>query len=154
MQMPSTPWSIMQSNTRRWLSRSRSPLSRNGVGAIGTTPPIGLALDGMVGPPDVSALPHHGGRMYFRSSRLGSCCQGNQVPGRRRQPEIDRTPFACHAVERRRLDALGCRLAVGRAQVVVAELQGLGDGQVLKATRLDANRHRPRQVAVEGKQAE
>src|SRR6478752_10217560 len=38
MQMPSTPWSIMQSSTRRCPSRSRSPEGLKGVGAIGNTP--------------------------------------------------------------------------------------------------------------------
>src|SRR6476469_5395800 len=38
MQMPSTPWSTMQSSTRRWDARSSSPPSVNGVGAIGKMP--------------------------------------------------------------------------------------------------------------------
>src|SRR5262245_1386796 len=44
MQMPSTPWSIMQSSTRRWPSRSRSKRSVNGVGAIGKMPVYGAGL--------------------------------------------------------------------------------------------------------------
>src|SRR3954469_16338309 len=38
MQMPSTPWSTMQSSTRRWPSRSSSPAGVKGVGAMGKTP--------------------------------------------------------------------------------------------------------------------
>src|SRR5438309_3300238 len=38
MQMPSMPWSIMQSSTRFWPSRSSSPASVKGVGAIGKMP--------------------------------------------------------------------------------------------------------------------
>src|SRR5215217_7242433 len=45
MQMPSTPWSIMQSRTRRWPSRSISPLSRNGVGATGMMPRYGVEAE-------------------------------------------------------------------------------------------------------------
>jgi hypothetical protein len=44
--MPSTPWSIMQSRTRFMPSESTSPLSWNGVGAIGNTP-VGTRSDDM-----------------------------------------------------------------------------------------------------------
>ena len=38
MQMPSTPWSTMQSMTRFMPSRSRAPSSAKGVGATGQMP--------------------------------------------------------------------------------------------------------------------
>ena len=47
--MPSTPWSIMQSSTRRWPSTSTSPDGVNGVGAIGKIPANGLDWKGFTG---------------------------------------------------------------------------------------------------------
>src|SRR6266508_2630627 len=46
MQIPSTPWSTMQSSTRRCPSRSTSPAAVKGVGAIGKTPANGLDGEG------------------------------------------------------------------------------------------------------------
>src|SRR5206468_2288880 len=51
MQIPSTPCASMQSSTRRCPSRSSSPDSVNGVGAIGNIPVNGL--EGLTSAPEV-----------------------------------------------------------------------------------------------------
>src|SRR5665213_1055060 len=48
MQMPSTPWSIMQSSTRRCPWRSSAPSAVKGVGATGTMPDSGFDEVGCV----------------------------------------------------------------------------------------------------------
>src|SRR5262245_24110537 len=140
MQMPSTPWSIMQSKTRRWLSRSRSPLSRKGVGAIGTTPLSGVSLrDGIAGPLLMFVVVSVDRHVVITLAPLGR--EGDHVPRRRCQAQRDFAAVAFHTFERRRLDAVGGRLAVDRAQVVMTKLDGVGHGQVAEAARLDGNRH-------------
>src|SRR5690348_6434823 len=101
----------MQSSTRRWPSRSRSPLSRNGVGAIGTTPRITCCVTMTVTPICV-ADPRANRRLQEPSTGALLWPADHEVPGRRGKLEAEFIALHGNVLERPRFDAIGRCLAI------------------------------------------